>query len=134
MSDMHEGGCLCGHVRFRVTGPANSATNCHCRMCQKAAGAAFVTWAEFSKDNVEWLGAEPTCRASSDAAVRGFCPECGSAVTFEYKGADDIDIAIALFDDPNAFLPEDQLWTRSRVSWVTLEPHLPQFKTSREDD
>jgi len=43
MSDIQEGGCLCGRVRFRADGPPNNVTNCHCRTCQQQGGAAYVT-------------------------------------------------------------------------------------------
>ena len=35
------GSCLCGGVRFEITGPLMRSSHCHCRMCQKQHGAAF---------------------------------------------------------------------------------------------
>lgn len=40
-----EGACLCGAVRFEVGGPLDRVAHCHCTICQRAHGAAFVTWA-----------------------------------------------------------------------------------------
>lgn len=125
--DVHEGSCLCGHVRFRVSGQPNNVSNCHCRMCQKAAGAAFMTFAEFPRERVVWTGAEPVWRASSDKAERGFCPNCGSAVTFRFAGGDSIDLAVALFDEPGAFPPREDIFTESRSTWVALDEDLPHF-------
>ena len=56
MTETHEGGCLCGAVRYRAQGQPNNVTNCHYRDCQQAVGAAFVTWAEFPAAAVTWLG------------------------------------------------------------------------------
>jgi len=131
---VHEGGCLCGHVRFRVTGAANNTANCHCRLCQKAAGAPFVTWSEFPRSALKWLGAEPTLRDSSPHGERGHCPKCGSAVTFRFKGSDDIDIATALFDEPNAFPPTFEIWTESSPSWIAHDPKLSQYAQGRTKD
>ena len=40
-----DGGCLCGAVRYRLEGPPLHADYyCHCRMCQRAAGAPVVAW------------------------------------------------------------------------------------------
>ena len=36
------GGCQCGAVRYRVTGPLIDPSICHCRMCQKAFGSLFA--------------------------------------------------------------------------------------------
>ena len=38
---MLRGSCLCGGVRYEITGPLSGALNCHCSMCRKAQGAAF---------------------------------------------------------------------------------------------
>ena len=54
---MHrEGGCLCGAVRYEIDGePAKnlngsaSVAICHCRACQRSAGAPLVAWAAFNK-------------------------------------------------------------------------------------
>jgi len=35
MSEIHEGGCLCGSVRYRTTGDPVAATVCHCKFCQR---------------------------------------------------------------------------------------------------
>src|SRR2546422_6792471 len=43
MADTHEGGCLCGTVRYRVVGNPNPTLTgvCHCTLCQRRTGSAF---------------------------------------------------------------------------------------------
>ena len=36
------GGCLCGNVRYEISGKALGSMLCHCRMCQKAFGSFFA--------------------------------------------------------------------------------------------
>lgn len=38
------GSCLCGAVRFTARLPSRWVAHCHCTRCQRAHGAAFVTW------------------------------------------------------------------------------------------
>lgn len=128
----HEGGCLCGHVRFRITGKPNNVSNCHCRLCQKAAGAPYITWVEFPQVAVAWLSAAPQWRASSEKAERGFCPECGGAVSFRYAGGDNVDLAVALFDHPESFPPTHDIFTESAQPWTPLDPTIPHYKRERE--
>ncbi len=44
MSDVLEGGCLCGQVRYQTTCIASPfKVNCHCRDCQKLSGGPYVS-------------------------------------------------------------------------------------------
>ena len=131
MSTTAEGGCLCARVRYRAEGPPNNTTNCHCRSCQLAAGAAFLTLTEFPRGAVTWLGGEPAWFRSSAAAERGFCPVCGSSLAFRYVDGDTIDVATATFDDADGFMPQDEVWTRSRRAWTPSAETLPRYAEGR---
>ena len=48
---MHEGGCLCGAVRYRVTNAPFRTGVCHCRFCQRRTGSAFGVGVYFKKDD-----------------------------------------------------------------------------------
>ena len=133
MTAAHKGSCQCGRVAFTVEGAPNLVTNCHCRMCQKASGAPFVTWVELPTAAVRWYGAGPTWRASSDKAERGFCSTCGTPVAFLYNQGRDIDLPSVLFDDPEAFAPQDEIWTDSRRSWTVLKANVPHHARERDD-
>jgi hypothetical protein len=78
----YEGGCLCGHIRFRAQGPALRPHTCSCKMCQRHTGALTSVWVEFPKDKVAWTGpgGAPATWRSSDITSRAFCPKCGSTL------------------------------------------------------
>ena len=40
---MYTGGCLCGVVRFEITGGIDDIVYCHCSRCRKAQGSANAT-------------------------------------------------------------------------------------------
>ena len=44
------GGCQCGAVRFALSAPPAKVSICHCRMCQKAAGAPFASFADIEHE------------------------------------------------------------------------------------
>ena len=43
----YEGGCLCGRIRYRASGPPHRPHYCHCRMCQRGVGAPLTAWVNF---------------------------------------------------------------------------------------
>lgn len=130
-SKPQDGGCACGYVRFRVTGaPIEPVGNCHCRACQKASGAAFMTWAIFSMGQVEWIGAEPSWYRSSPIAERGFCPRCGTPLSIHDFKSETYDLPTVLFDDPERFAPEEDIWLNSRRTWVALDENLNHYSGS----
>ena len=131
MTESHQGGCQCGHIRYRVSGTPNNTTNCHCTQCRMAAGAPYVTWTEFPAEAVRFTTERPQYYRSSDAAERGFCPSCGTALTFCYLDGETVDIATATLDDPGVFKPEDHLWTVSKIDWVEINDGLPQYPRER---
>ena len=100
----------------------------------KASGSPYVTWVELAAAAVHGRGQEPAWYASSDAAKRGFCPRCGTPVAFLYNDGRDIDLPSVLFDQPEAFPPQDEIWTDSRRSWVAPYPELPQHAQDRVDE
>ena len=56
MPQVHNGGCICGEVRFTVTGRPLQVMVCHCTMCQRATGSAFSVEPVFLKERVEVQG------------------------------------------------------------------------------
>ena len=44
------GGCQCGAIRFAMSVPPPKVSICHCRMCQKASGAPFASFADIEHE------------------------------------------------------------------------------------
>ena len=53
------GGCQCGAIRFALSASPARVSICHCRMCQKAAGAPFASFAEIPRENFRWTKGTP---------------------------------------------------------------------------
>ena len=76
------GACLCGAVRFEVSGPLDRVAHCHCTICQRAHGAAFVTWAALPSERVRVTAGDAGLvhYRSSEIGTRSFCRTCGSSM------------------------------------------------------
>lgn len=132
----HTGGCQCGAVRFALAGEPDPATICHCRMCQKAFGGYFAPLATVRRADLTWTRGAPHAFDSSDEVTRGFCANCGTPLTFAYKGADHIDIALGAFDQPERIPVVAQLWASARVpsfDRLAALPARPEDEPGFED-
>ncbi len=125
------GGCQCGAVRFKIRGSLGRASICHCRMCQKAFGAFYAPLVNLGAADLVWTRREPKRFRSSTAVSRGFCPECGTPLT--YEAPDGIALAIGAFDDPSALAPEIQFGVEGKLPYVDAVPGLP-VRTTQEDE
>ncbi len=102
------GGCLCGAMRFEVTGEGSNPHGCACRSCQRHTGAPLAAWVEFAREQVRWTGpaGAPAVYRSSDYSSRAFCATCGSSIG-AIDDAPTIALLVGSFDDPAqaAFAP-----------------------------
>lgn len=122
------GGCLCGAIRYRVTGPPRSTSLCHCASCRRATGGPSLAWAIFAEEHVEILAGTLAVFASSPGVARGFCARCGTSLTYARANRPGLfDVTTASLDDPEAFPPAREIWTAERLSWAAANPALPQF-------
>jgi len=130
-SEMREGGCLCGAVRYRLTGPVAPSVHCHCTMCRRASGAPVVTWLTVPSAGFAVIKGALKTRASSSHGARGFCPDCGAQMTFvTSRRPDDVDVSVGTLDKPEDHPPRHHIWTSSRLSWLHLDEHLPDYPES----
>ena len=122
-----EGGCLCGAVRYRVSGEPVATTLCHCRSCRRASGGTNVAWAVFDKADFEWLAGEPADFSSSPGIHWLFCGACGSLVGYRRASRPDhVDITTGTLDEPERFPPAVEIWLDHKIGWETLNPDLPK--------
>jgi hypothetical protein len=122
------GGCLCGAVRYRVTGAPRSTSLCHCDSCRRATGGPSLAWAIFDEDRVEIVAGTLAVFASSPGIERGFCARCGTSLTYRRANRPGLfDVTTASLDDPEAFPPTKEIWTGERLSWIAPNPGPPQF-------
>ncbi len=131
---MLRGGCFCGAVRYEIDGRPLRATDCHCTTCRRTSGAPVVAWTVVPRAAFRWLQGTPSRLASSAHGRRSFCPACGTPLTFEASDeSDEVDVTTCSLDDPEQAPPQDHVYVRSRLSWVTLDDGLPRFPGSRWD-
>ncbi len=127
-----EGGCACGHVRYRLASAPMIVHCCHCRDCQRQTGSAFVLNALIETNRVEILSGEteavPAPTDSGRPHVIHRCPTCKIAVWSHYGGVLPLSfVRVGTLDDPSALPPDVHIYTRSKLPWVALPADVPAF-------
>ncbi len=135
MHNTAHGACLCGSIHFTAQLPSKWVVHCHCTRCQRAHGAAFVTWAGFDAEQVEiadpekkltWFASSTPLNSVLVISQRGFCSQCGSPMFFKSQScAHEIHIARALFTSDLDRTPESHVHFDTQVDWVHIGEQLP---------
>ena len=133
MADIHEGGCLCGAVRYRIVSEGATASVCHCATCRRAAGAQSVAWATVAVDAFAWTAGAPASYASSTDVLRSHCGACGTSLTYQ-SAPDSVDVTLASLDDPEAIPPTAEIWLSHRLAWEAVGRERAGFPRGSSDD
>ena len=129
MSDVsppYKGGCLCGAVRYVVTGPLRDVHACHCGQCRRQSGhfvaATSAKRADFALTEARSL----SWYRSSDVARRGFCSECGSALFWD-DDTDEISLNVGSLDQPSGLTLKRHIYVDFKGDYYRIADGLPQF-------
>ena len=118
------GSCLCGDIRWEVSGALREMSHCHCLMCRKAHGTAFVTYALSTPEDFRWLSGEQSIRhfASSTSFTRPFCGRCGSTVADSWDSSGEVVLPIGSLEGDFKERPLYHIFVASAAPWheITL--------------
>ena len=123
-SETHKGGCLCGAVRYSFKGEPLYSAHCHCRSCQRAIGAGYVTWTAVKKKEFEVTKGEITYCETTPGMNRGFCGRCGSSLAGYGNSWDDYYITSVSLDDPTLAKPVTNVYLDHQQPWVKIDETL----------
>jgi hypothetical protein len=126
------GSCFCGGNQFEISQPAVDTHHCHCSICRRLQGAAFVTLSIFPKDAFRWTRGGDLARFDSSEKVhRNRCKNCGSPLTIELDGMPTV-IAVSRANiEPGvdtghpASTLRHAFW-RNRVPWLEIKDSIPK--------
>jgi hypothetical protein len=127
---MLRGSCLCGGVRYEISGPLRGVLNCRCSMCRKAHGAAFRTRASVRAADFRWLLGEDlvTYYESSPGNHRGFCRVCGSPLLSRFDfDPTTFGLPLGALDDDPGEKPKLHVFVAYKAPWHEITDELPQY-------
>jgi len=132
MSEIMEGGCGCGALRYRIEGKPAALIACHCSECQRQSGSAFGMSLVVPKDSFRLLSGEPKTYTRLAASGRKvdcvFCDECGIRIYHRprYLG-ETVNVKPGTLDDTSWLDPKAHVWTNSKQPWVPIPEGVKQI-------
>lgn len=128
----YEGGCLCGAIRYRLSGPSLFESQCCCRDCQKATGTGHTTIVGVHQSQLAVTGTLATYTNSGESGhsvTRHFCGQCGGRIfTSGSLPGEMIMIQAGSLDDPDAVEPQNVIYLKQAVRWDHFDPAIPRFE------
>ena len=123
---MPKGSCLCGAIKFEVSGELAAPNACHCTMCRKHSGH-FEASTDVPRDRLTVEGEENvTWYQSSKKVRRGFCKICGSSLFFDQPHMDWIAVSMGAFDAPTNTKIERHIFVADKGDYYDIADGLPQ--------
>lgn len=131
MSSTHSGSCLCGDVRFEVSGDFERFYLCHCEYCRKDTGSAHAANLFSSTAKLRWIsGSEKVSRFDlpSTRHSRSFCSVCGSALPSLQMDGALLVVPAGSLNSELAMRPTAHLFVASRANWDQDLEQVPRME------
>jgi len=120
------GACLCGAVRFQITGTFERFFLCHCSRCRKGTGSAHGANLFSSNAVLAWLSGQGSIKTfvlPDTRHEKSFCTECGSALPSVQMDGTMVVVPAGSLDDAIDIRPTAHICYASRAAW---DDHLEE--------
>lgn len=126
------GGCQCGAIRYELTGAIRTLYACHCRECRKQSASAFGLSVFVARESLRLTCGTPKfwSRPTDSGQVLdcAFCPDCGSRLWHQRRGAGDtVSVKAGSLDAPVDLRFAVHIWTSRKLPGVVLPEGAVQF-------
>ncbi len=126
------GGCLCGGVRYQLTGSCRDIINCHCENCRRTHGhiAAYTSVIRsdlelVNQQTLQWYHDE------SPDTYRGFCNHCGASLFWDARDdSGKVSVSAGSLDNSGELKTVGHVYVSEAGKYYQINDELPRFETS----
>jgi hypothetical protein len=128
---MLTGSCLCGGIRFEISGPVAGIAQCHCSLCRKSSGTGSIATLRVRAEQLRWLSGEDLVRTFARPSGYGtsFCSVCGSPAPDPDSARAHYGIPAGLLDGDPALRFIEHIFVGSKAQWDVISGNAPQHDT-----
>jgi len=127
-----KGACLCGGVKYEITGEPARFYHCHCSRCRKATGTGHASNLFLRPATLSWLRGQEQIRAfkvpEAKRFVNQFCEICGSRLPRQPEDTDIVVLPAGSLDDEAPIKPQARIFSGSRASWSCSGDEIPIYE------
>lgn len=125
------GGCLCGAVRYTVSGDMIFSGKCYCDDCRKTSGTGHGSVYAVPESAVKITGKLTEYKkagGSGQPITRRFCPVCGSKISATADVMPGVMmISASSLDDPTKFVHQMSVYASRAPAWDQPPAGAPAF-------
>jgi len=126
-----KGSCLCGAVKYEVTGEPKRFYHCHCSRCRKATGTGHASNLFLQPGALKWLHGEEQIRTfkvpEAKRFTNNFCATCGARLPRQATDTDIVMIPAGSLDDVAPIKPQARIFSGSRAGWSCADDELSVY-------
>jgi hypothetical protein len=127
---MYHGSCLCGGIRYEISGAIKNIICCHCTECRKAQGSAFATNGVVADADFKIIAGDEllTRYEHSPGYAKFFCGRCGSPIISKSEHKPGVvRVRIGTIEGDITERPMAHIFVGSKANWEEIGGPLPQF-------
>jgi hypothetical protein len=124
------GKCLCGEIRFEITGEIPNLYQCHCSLCRKVTGTSANAATFINQENFNWLSGKDNIRSFiKETGFRSdFCSTCGSPAPNKLRGTSKYWVPAGLLEETEGLEVVEHIYTNSKAQWDLIGDHGTQHE------
>jgi hypothetical protein len=126
-----KGSCLCGALRFVVTGEPARFYHCHCSRCRKSTGTGHASNLFITNAELTWTGDTALIKTyklpEAQRFARTFCAQCGGPLPREMGDTRQVFVPAGTLDDEPNIKPQARIFQNSKATWSCAGDQVPCF-------
>jgi hypothetical protein len=133
---MITGGCLCGGVRYEISGPFLRASHCHCSRCRRHSGTTVCTQGRVRREDFRLVSGAGLVRVfkPEGGAAKAFCSVCGSSLFGgTWPEGPEVSIRLGTVDGDPGIRPQYHTYVGSKAVWDEILDDLPRYDGGKPD-
>jgi hypothetical protein len=114
---MLKGSCLCGGMRFEITGTHSKVSICHCSLCRKTSGTGSSAAIVVGYDQLNWLSGLDLV---TSGPKHSFCRVCGAHAPDSNPRKTLYVVPVGILDDNPELLVGQHIFVGSKARWDVI--------------